>query len=94
MRQLYSRWQMYTIQQAMTSRRVVLLAGPCQCGKTTLAKQLLSEERTYRTLDDATLREAAEKDPQDFVKYEGQTLIIDEIQRVPSLLPAIKKVVF
>lgn len=93
MKHLYSRWQKYAIEQAMITRRVVLLAGPRQCGKTTLAKQLLSEEATYRTLDDTTLREAAENDPQDFVKYEGKTLIIDEIQRVPSLLPAIKKVV-
>lgn len=93
MKHLYSRWQKHTVEQALTTRRVVLLAGPRQCGKTTLAKQLLSKETAYRTLDDTTLREAAENDPQDFVKNEGKTLIIDEIQRVPSLLPAIKKVV-
>ncbi len=93
MKQLYSRWQRRTIEQAMTTRRVVLLVGARQCGKTTLAKQLISEDITYLTLDDTTLREAAENDPQDFVKHKSRTLIIDEIQRVPSLLPAIKKVV-
>lgn len=93
MKQLYSRWQKRTIEQAMATRRVVLLAGARQCGKTTLAKQLISEDTAYLTLDDTTLREAAENDPQDFVKHKLKTLIIDEIQRVPSLLPAIKKVV-
>ena len=47
----------------------------------------------YRTLDDGTLREAAENDPQGFVKRNVNTLIIDEVQRVPSLLSAIKKAV-
>ncbi|HUX80428.1 MAG TPA: ATP-binding protein [Alphaproteobacteria bacterium] len=93
MKQLYSRWQRSTIEQAMATRRVVLLVGARQCGKTTLAKQLISEDITYLTLDEITLREAAENDPQSFVNHKSRTLIIDEIQRVPSLLPAIKKVV-
>lgn len=93
MKHLYSRWQKHSLEQGMTTRRVVLLVGARQCGKTTLAKQLISEDTTYLTLDDITLKEAAENDPQDFVKHTSKTLIIDEIQRVPSLLPAIKKIV-
>ena len=93
MKHLYSRWQRHKIEQAMATRRVVLLVGARQCGKTTLAKQLITEETAYLTLDDTTLREAAENDPQNFVKHKLKTLIIDEIQRAPSLLPAIKKVV-
>lgn len=93
MKQFYSRWQKHTIEHAMATRRVVLLAGARQCGKTTLAKELITEDTVYLTLDDTTLREAAENDPQNFVKQKLKTLIIDEIQRVPSLLPAIKKVV-
>jgi uncharacterized protein len=93
MKLFYSRWQRHTLEQAMAKRRVVLLVGARQCGKTTLSKQLISEDTTYLTLDDVTLREAAENDPQNFVEHTSKTLIIDEIQRVPSLLPAIKKVV-
>jgi len=93
MKEIYSRWQKHSVAQAMTTRRVVLLVGARQCGKTTLAKQLISDDTTYLTLDDVTLKEAAENDPQDFVKHKSKTLIIDEIQRVPSLLPAIKKIV-
>ena len=90
---LYPRWQMATIKQLMLERRVLLLSGVRQCGKTTLAHQLESNETEYRTLDDGTLREAAENDPQGFVKRNVKTLIIDEVQRVPPLLSAIKKAV-
>jgi predicted AAA+ superfamily ATPase len=93
MTELYPRWQKATIHQLMLERRVLLLSGPRQCGKTTLAHQLESEETEYRTLDDGTLREAAENDPQGFIKRNVSTLIIDEVQRVPSLLSAIKKAV-
>lgn len=77
----------------MLERRVLLLSGPRQSGKTTLARELESDQTEYRTLDDSTLREAAEVDPQGFVKHSTATLIIDEVQRVPSLFPAIKKAV-
>lgn len=86
----YSRWQFGSIEKAMQTRRVLLLSGARQCGKTTLAKQLASEDTTYRTLDDLAVRQIAEQDPHGFVKHEGKTLIIDEVQRVPSLLSAIK----
>ena len=89
----YLRWQKATIKQLLLERRVLLLSGPRQCGKTTLARELESDETEYRTLDDGTLREAAENDPQGFIKRNAKTLIIDEVQRIPSLLPAIKKAV-
>ena len=77
----------------MSERRVLLLGGPRQCGKTTLARELESDQTEYRTLDDGTLREAAKNDPQGFIKRRTRTLIIDEVQRIPSLLPAIKMAV-
>lgn len=86
----YSRWQQQVIKQAMGTRRVLLLSGARQCGKTTLARQLASKDTTYRTLDDLAVRQIAENDPHGFVKHPGRTLIIDEVQRVPSLLSAIK----
>ncbi|MBL7176773.1 MAG: AAA family ATPase [Desulfobacteraceae bacterium] len=54
----YPRWQKATINQLMLERRVLLLSGPRQCGKTTLARELASDETEYRTLDDGTLKEA------------------------------------
>ncbi len=91
--ELYPRWQKATIEQLMRERRILLLCGPRQCGKTTLARQLESHSAEYRTLDDDTLREAASNDPQGFIKRRAKTLIIDEVQRVPALLSAIKKAV-
>jgi uncharacterized protein len=90
---LYPRWQKTTIKQMLSERRVLMLSGPRQSGKTTLSRELESDLTEYRTLDDGTLREAAKNDPQGFIKRRTKTLIIDEVQRIPSLLPAIKKAV-
>lgn len=87
------RWQSAQVVKRMSDRRVILLSGARQCGKTTLAKQLRSDEVEYVTLDDPVAREAATADPLGFVRRHARTLIIDEIQRVPDLLPTIKMVV-
>lgn len=92
------RWQEKCIIQALRHRRVILLAGARQCGKTTLAKQLSeslttsdqSEPPTYYTLDDTTLLDAAISDPHGFVRHDAGLMIIDEVQRAPRLLQAIK----
>ncbi len=73
------RWQAESIQLAMSERRVILLTGPRQCGKSSLAIRIPNAR--YLTLDDTTIREAAELDPHSFVKRDGRPLIIDEIQR-------------
>lgn len=87
------RWQKKQLERMMAERRVLLLAGARQTGKTTLAKSLVSSDTEYRTLDNPAMREAAEADPVSFIKHEGQTLIIDEVQHVPALLSAIKMAV-
>ncbi len=91
----YRRWQEQSLRRTLTSRRVVMLTGPRQCGKTTLVRKQASDNTLYRTLDDMATRQAAEKDPHLFVSYapEKGALIIDEIQKAPDLLPAIKKIV-
>ncbi len=87
---LYPRWQRQAVLDALSTRRVVLIAGARQVGKTTLARTLAKGPVEYRTLDDPTLRQAAAADPVSFVEHTRRTLIIDEIQRVPALLAAIK----
>jgi uncharacterized protein len=89
----YPRWQTASIQAALVSRRVILLEGPRQCGKTTLAKHVAGEGQgaLYRTLDDQTLLNAALDDPHGFVAHGDNLMIIDEIQRAPVLLTAVKK---
>jgi len=90
---IYRRWQEDIIKQAMHTRRVLLLTGARQCGKTTLAKQVAAKNTIYRTLDDLTMRQFAESDPHGFVQQNGKMLIIDEVQRAPNLFSAIKLVV-
>ena len=93
MQNIYKRWQENIIKKAIKTRRVLLLSGARQSGKTTLCKALSDENTTYRTLDDITLLNAAQTNPQDFVKNNSNMIIIDEIQREPKLLLAIKKIV-
>ncbi len=93
MNKVYDRWQEKVIQEALKTRRVLLLSGARQCGKTTLAKQIATKDSTYRTLDNLAVRQLALSDPDGFVKHPGKMLIIDEIQRAPDLLSAIKLVV-
>lgn len=87
----YARWQAEGLRKALSKRRAVILAGPRQCGKTTLVKALAGTGSIYRTLDDATLLNAALSDPRGFVRHNDGTMIIDEVQRAPLLLPAIKQ---
>lgn len=90
---MFPRWQESNIKSALNGRRVVILSGSRQCGKTTTSKDIKNNQSIYRTLDDSTLLEAAKNDPQGFVKLTKGTMIIDEIQRVPELITAIKKAV-
>lgn len=86
----YRRFAEDRIRTALGDTPVVALNGPRQSGKTTLVRQLAGKDRTYLTLDDATTLEAARRDPVGFVR-ELDTAIIDEVQRAPELLLAIKK---
>ncbi len=78
--------------EAMSDTPVVLLVGPRQAGKTTLVKQIASNsgEFRYLTLDDALTLLSTQEDPVGMIRSLDRA-VIDEIQRAPSLLLAIKK---
>lgn len=67
---------------------VVVLMGPRQAGKSTVARTL-SPPRTYRSLDDLDVQGLARQDPQTLIEGAGP-LTLDEIQREPNLLHAVK----
>jgi predicted AAA+ superfamily ATPase len=79
------------LEEALSDTRVVLVNGARQCGKSTLVR-LVAEARgaQWRTLDNEGTRRAAQEDPVGFVAEPGP-IVIDEIQRVPELLLAIKE---
>ncbi|MDY7027112.1 MAG: ATP-binding protein [Spirochaetota bacterium] len=78
----------------MEDTPVILLLGPRQAGKSTLVMSIAeASEIPYRTLDDATILSAAAADPVGFLRSLGDRAVIDEVQRVPELLIAIKAAV-
>ena len=72
---------------------VVCVCGQRQVGKSTMLYHLKETERKYVTLDDFTARNLAEHDPAFFFESYGYPLLIDEFQRVPSLLLEMKKLI-
>lgn len=79
--------------EALSDTPVVFLRGARQVGKTTLVKQLAenSPERQYISLDSATALAGALDDPTGFLRGLKKPVIIDEAQRAPSLMLAIKE---
>ena len=77
------------IEEALSDTPVVLVNGPRQAGKTTLVQQFVGPGRKYLTLDDPATLEAAKLDPVGFVRA-LDSAVIDEVQRAPELLLAIK----
>ena len=88
---MIKRWMSERVLEAMKYRRGVHLTGARQVGKTTLTKMLALPNSKRFTLDEKMVRIAAEGDPAAFVERVGcDTMIIDEVQKVPDLLDAIK----
>ena len=89
---MYPRFVESRVREALSDTRVVLLCGPRQAGKTTLASCIAGGDLPFLTLDDATVREAASNDPVGFVR-DLDRAVIDEVQRAPDLMLAIKAAV-
>ena len=87
---MYLRFIERQLREALADTRVVLLTGPRQAGKTTLAEKLARDDMPYLTLDDDTTLDTAQRDPVGFVRGLDHA-IIDEVQRAPRLLLAIKR---
>ncbi len=81
----------HRVTTALADTPVVLIVGPRRVGKTTLVKKIdIGNE--YLTLDDPATFAAAKTDPVAFVRG-LPSATIDEVQRVPELMLAIKAVV-
>lgn len=85
---LISRFMRPRLVESLGDTPVVLIHGPRQCGKTTLAQTL--REYTYITFDDEVQIEAAKTDPVGFVADLPDKVILDEVQRTPELFASLK----
>jgi uncharacterized protein len=77
--------------EALADTRIVTVEGPRQAGKSTLCTRIASTRGMRMvTLDDPMTQRAAAADPAGFVAGLGETAFIDELQRAPDLVLALK----
>ena len=77
------------VREAMADTPVVCLLGPRQSGKTTLVRRAFPK-RAYFSLDDDALQRVAAADPAGFIEGLPEEVTLDEVQRAPEVLRAIK----
>lgn len=87
----FSRHLAPRLREALADTPAVLVHGPRQSGKTTLARAV-GEPRGYRyvSFDDEAVLAAARNDPIGFVSRLPARTILDEVQRIPELFPSLK----
>ncbi len=79
-----------TLTAALKRSRIVVLVGPRQCGKTTLARELLPEDSiNYFDLEDPTSLIRLEEPMTALNPLKG-LVVIDEVQRRPDLFPVLR----
>lgn len=91
---MYERYIKQKVEIALADTPVVMIAGPRQCGKTTLAKELITDEWSYITFDDPAQLSIAKHDPVGFIRnLPSKHTVLDEVQRVPELFICLKQAV-
>ncbi len=81
------------VRKALRSSPVVVLGGSRQTGKSTLVREgAVGRGRRYLSLDDGDVLERAVRAPEALVRDAGR-LTLDEVQRAPELLLAVKRAV-
>lgn len=72
---------------------VLTITGPRQSGKTTICKKIFSDYK-YVNLEDLETRELAKNDPKSLLEFKHHKgIIIDEIQKAPSILSYVQVIV-
>lgn len=91
---IHPRFLLPRLAEALTDTPVVLIHGPRQCGKTTLARQVGDAAGyAYISFDDDVRRASAEADPVGFIADLPGKTVLDEVQRVPGLFTSLKAAV-
>lgn len=82
------------VEETLADTPITVLQGARQVGKSTLVREIVADkEATVLSLDAAAAYNAARADPAAFVRQTRGLLVIDEVQRVPELMRAMKDAV-
>ena len=79
-----------SILEATKEYPVIMVCGQRQVGKSTMLNHIKKKARRYVSFDDRNVRRLAETDPTLFFETYGYPILIDEFQKVPSILETIK----
>ncbi|MBF2755999.1 MAG: ATP-binding protein [Gammaproteobacteria bacterium AqS3] len=91
---LHPRYAAPKLEAALADTPVVLIHGPRQCGKTTLARQYGRKHGyDYISFDDPGQLELLRADPTTFFAGLPERVILDEVQRIPEQFTRIKSIV-
>ena len=71
---------------------VVMVCGQRQVGKSTMLNHIKENNRRYVSFDDRQAKRLAETDPTLFFETYGYPILIDEFQKVPTILETIKDI--
>lgn len=86
---MVNRKQVESVRTALSDTPIVMIVGPRQCGKSTLARSA-DPAREYVTFDDLATLGFAKSDPVEFLRSYPGPITIDEVQRVPELFLPLK----
>lgn len=82
------------VEATLADTPITVIQGARQVGKSTLAREVIAKrDATMVSLDAAAVYNAAQTDPDAFVRQRAGLLAIDEVQRVPELILAMKDAV-
>ncbi|HCB06068.1 MAG TPA: ATP-binding protein, partial [Nocardioides bacterium] len=91
MAELLHRFAKALVQETLEDTPIAVIQGARQVGKSTLARAITNSRPSLMlSLDTQAVFQAAIADPDSFVRQTSDLLVIDEVQRAPQLILAMK----
>ncbi len=89
---LIERWALRKLKNELANKRIAVLIGPRQCGKTTLVKKAGIANAAVLSLEEECTLASALQDPAFLIESnKDKCLVVDEVQKAPSFLAEIRR---